>query len=88
VLLVLLVGYGVANIFFWNRSLLLAFGQAEYPLKVSFLTMLAKVGLAFLIVPILGYMAEAALFSAYFVVSVGLMVIRGVGEIRDKENFS
>jgi len=88
VLLVLLVGYGVANIFFWNRSLLLAFGKAEYPLKVSFLTMLGKVGLAFLIVPVLGYMAEAALFSAYFVVSVGVMVIKGLGEIRERENFS
>jgi len=85
VLLVLLVGYGVANIFFWNRSLLLAFGKAEVPLKVSFLTMLGKVGLAFLIVPVLGYMAEAALFSAYFVVSVGVMVIRGLGEIRQRE---
>ena len=85
VLLVLLVGYGVANIFFWNRSLLLAFGQAEYPLKVSFLTMLGKVGLAFLIVPVWGYLAEAALFSAYFVISVGVMTVRGLGEIRRRE---
>jgi O-antigen/teichoic acid export membrane protein len=87
VLLVLLIGYGVANIFFWNRSLLLAFGQAEYPLKVSFLAMLGKVGLAFLIVPALGYMAEAALFSAYFVVSVGMMTIRGLGEIKERESY-
>lgn len=87
VLLVLLIGYGVANIFFWNRSLLLAFGQAEFPLKVSFLAMLGKVGLAFLIVPALGYMAEAALFSGYFVVSVGMMTIRGLGEIRERESY-
>jgi O-antigen/teichoic acid export membrane protein len=87
VLLVLLIGYGVANIFFWNRSLLLAFGQAEYPLKVSFLAMLGKVGLAFLIVPTLGYMAEAALFSGYFVVSVGMMTIRGLGEIKERESY-
>jgi O-antigen/teichoic acid export membrane protein len=85
VLLVLLIGYGVANIFFWNRSLLLAFGKAGYPLKVSFLTMLGKVILAFLIVPVLGYMAEASLFSAYFVVSVGVMVVRGLGEVRERE---
>lgn len=87
VLLVLLIGYGVANIFFWNRSLLLAFGEAEYPLKVSFLAMLGKVGLAFLIVPALGYMAEAALFSGYFVVSVGMMTIRGLGEIKERESY-
>ena len=82
VLLVLLIGYGVANIFFWDRSLLLAFGKAELPLRVSFFTMVGKVGLAFLIVPVLGYLAEAALFSAYFVVSVGILVMMGMREIR------
>lgn len=82
VLLVLLIGFGVANIFYWNRSLLLAFGRAELPLRVSFFAMVGKVGLAFLIVPVLGYLAEAALFSAYFVVTVGVMVIQGLTEIR------
>ncbi len=78
VLLVLLIGFGIANVFFWNRSLLLAFGKADYPLKVSFLAMLGKVILAFLIVPRLGYLAEAALFSGYFLVSVGVMVWYGL----------
>ncbi|MBG0770999.1 MAG: hypothetical protein H0S82_04785, partial [Anaerolineaceae bacterium] len=82
VLLVILIGFGIANIFFWDRSLLLAFGKAELPLKVSFFAMLGKVALAFLIVPKLGYLAEAALFSAYFVVTVGVLVWRGLGEIR------
>jgi len=82
VLLVLMIGYGVANIFFWDRTLLLAFGKAELPLLVNFFAMAGKVGLAFLIVPVLGYMAEAALFSAYFVVSVGVLVIMGFREIR------
>jgi O-antigen/teichoic acid export membrane protein len=82
VLLVILVGFGLANILFWDRSLLLAFGKAELPLKVSFFTMLAKVVLAFLIVPTLGYLAEAALFSAYFVVTVGILAGKGLAEIR------
>jgi O-antigen/teichoic acid export membrane protein len=82
VLLVILIGFGIANIFFWDRSLLLAFGKAELPLKVSFFTMLGKVLLAFLIVPKLGYLAEAALFSAYFVVTVGILASRGLAEIR------
>jgi O-antigen/teichoic acid export membrane protein len=81
VLLVLLIGYGVANIFFWDRSLLLAFGKAELPLKVSFFAMLGKVLLAVLLVPLLGYLAEAALFSAYFVVSVGIITLKGLSEI-------
>jgi O-antigen/teichoic acid export membrane protein len=81
VLLILLIGYGMANIFFWDRNLLLAFGKAGTPLKVSFLAMVGKVGLAFLIVPVLGYLAEAALFSAYFVVTVGVLTWLGVREI-------
>jgi O-antigen/teichoic acid export membrane protein len=62
--------------------LLLAFGKAELPLRVSFFAMLGKVGLAFLIVPVLGYLAEAALFSAYFVVTVGILVYKGLAEVR------
>jgi len=81
VLLVLLIGFGIANIFFWDRTLLLSFGKAELPLRVSFVAMLGKVGLAFLIVPLLGYLAEAALFSGYFVVSVGVLVWLGLSEI-------
>jgi len=88
VMLVLLIGFGVANIFFWDRSLLLAFGKAELPLKVSFFAMVAKVGLAFLIVPILGYLAEAALFSAYFVFSVGILVVFGLSEIRKQSQLN
>lgn len=81
VLLVLLVGFGAANIFFWNRPLLLAQGLAGYPLKIGFFAMLVKVALAFILLPWAGYLTEAALLSAYFVVSVGLMVWRGLREI-------
>jgi O-antigen/teichoic acid export membrane protein len=86
VLLVLLIGFGMANVFFWDRSLLLSFGKAELPLRVSFFAMLGKVVLAFLIVPVLGYLAEAALFSAYFVVSVGILVYYGLREIQQRSN--
>ena len=72
----------MANIFFWDRSLLLSFGKAELPLRVSFFAMLGKVVLAFLLVPVLGYLAEAVLFSAYFVVSVSVLVLQGLAVIR------
>jgi len=88
VLLVLVIGYGIANVFFWDRSLLLAFGKAEMPLRVSFFAMLGKVLLAFLIVPVLGYLAEAALFSAYFVISVGILTLKGLAEIRHRSKFA
>jgi O-antigen/teichoic acid export membrane protein len=88
VLLVLVIGYGIANVFFWDRSLLLAFGKAELPLRVSFFTMLGKVVLAFLIVPVFGYLAEAALFSAYFVISVGILTLKGLAKIRHQSSLA
>lgn len=84
VLMVLLIGFGVANIFFWGRTLLLAQGLAGYPLKVGFWTMLAKVALSFILIRGfgMGYLTEAALLSGYFTVSVGLIVWTGLREIR------
>jgi O-antigen/teichoic acid export membrane protein len=81
ILLILLVGFGVTNILYWNRSLLLALGYPDYPLKVVFYAMLAKVALAFWLVPRLGYLMEAGLLSAYFIFTVGLIVWRGLGHV-------
>jgi O-antigen/teichoic acid export membrane protein len=81
ILMVLLIGFGFANVFFWNRPLLLAQGLAHFPLKIGFWAMVAKVSLAFVLLPWAGYMTEAALLSGYFVVSVGIMVWRGLREV-------
>ncbi len=80
-LMILLVGYGVANIFFWNRPLLLAQGQADYPFWVSFWAMLAKVGLALALLPRTNYLVEAGLLSGYFIITVGLIAWRGLREV-------
>lgn len=85
VLLILLVGFGVANIFFWSRPLLLAQGLAGYPLMVNFWSMLAKVALMFALLPHAGYLTEAGLLSGYFLVSVGLIVLRGLRKIKQAE---
>ncbi len=77
-LLVLLVGFGVANILYWNRSLLLALHQPVFPFRVMLWTGLAKVLLAFVLVPRFGLVAEAALLSAYLAVSVGIITYRGL----------
>ncbi len=82
VLLLLLAGYGVANILFWNRPLLLAQGMAGYALSVSFWSMLGKVALALVLLPRAGYLAEAGFLSLYFAVSVGVMVWRGLRGVR------
>jgi O-antigen/teichoic acid export membrane protein len=85
VLLILLVGFGLANILFWNRPLLLALGKAEIPLRVGFWGMLIKVALAFVLLPAAGYLAEAWLLSAYFVVTVGLIVWQGFRNLKVME---
>ena len=76
--MVLLVGFGFANIFFWNRPLLLAFGKAEYAFWVAFVGMIGKVALAFLLLPQSGYLMEAWLLAAYFIITVGSMVWKGL----------
>jgi len=79
--LILLIGFGMANILYWNRPLLLSLGMPTYPLKVMAFAGLAKIGLSFLLVPEYGYMAQAALMSGYFVISVGMIVWKGINEI-------
>lgn len=85
VLLILLVGFGLANILFWNRPLLLALGKAGIPLRVGFWGMLIKVALAFVLLPAAGYLAEAWLLSAYFVLTVGLIVWQGFRNLKVME---
>jgi len=85
VLLVLLAGYGTANTLFWNRPLLLAQGLAGYALRVSFAAMALKVALALVLLPRTGYLAEAAILSGYFILSVGWMTWRGLRGLRQAE---
>lgn len=85
VLLVLLIGFGVANIFFWSRPLLLVQGLADFQLKVNFWAMAAKIALAFALLPWAGYLTEAGLMSGYFVVTVLIIVWRGLRTINQAE---
>ena len=84
-MLLFLVGLGFANIFFWNRPLLLSLGLPLVPYRVSLICGIAKVGLAFLLVPRFGLNMEAFLLSAFFVVSISIIVLRGFKEIRKRE---
>jgi len=84
-LIALLVGQVFNYILFWNRPLLLSLGLPEFPLKATVAAGLAKMALAFPLVPLYGYVAEAALLSFYYLVSVGVIVWRGVKEIKVRE---
>jgi O-antigen/teichoic acid export membrane protein len=87
-LIALLVGFTFNYILFWNRPLLLSLGLPQYPLKATVVAGVAKLALAFPLVPRFGYVAEAALLSLYYIASVGAIVLRGVKEIRQNENRS
>jgi len=76
--LILLVGYGAANILFWNRPLLLAQGQAAFPFQVSFWAMIVKLALMFILLPRTGPWAAAVLLSAYLLVTVVIIAWRGI----------
>jgi O-antigen/teichoic acid export membrane protein len=84
-LVILLIGYGVANVANWNRPLLLALGYPNYPLVVAAITGAIEIILLFLLVPIGGYLVGAAIFSAYLAVSVLINVRRGLALISQAE---
>lgn len=83
--LILLIGYGAANVFFWNRPLLLAQGQAGYPFQVSFAAMLVKLVLTFFLLPRSSLWVAAALLSGYLLVTVIFISWRGLRGIRRAE---
>jgi len=84
-LMALLVGMVFNFTFFWNRPLLLSFSLPTFPLMAIIIAGVLKVGLAFPLVPRFGYVMEAGLLSFYYIGSVGLMVWRGLDEIRRQE---
>ena len=83
--MILMFGYGIANIIFWNRTLLLTFSEADYATMVSFYTMIAKTFLTIVFVPRGAYYIEAILLSAYLAVSVLIMAFRGLYDLKKAE---
>jgi O-antigen/teichoic acid export membrane protein len=84
-LLILLPGYGCANVFNWNRPLLLALGLPGYPLKISTWVGLAKTVMTLFFLPIWGYLAEAAILSGYLLITVLANVWRGLRQLKFTE---
>ena len=79
---ILLLGYGFATIFHWNRPLLLALGKPSFPVVAAAIVGAAQIALIFFFVPRFGYLGMAALLSGYLIISIGLIVWRGLSEIR------
>jgi O-antigen/teichoic acid export membrane protein len=85
-LLILLVGFGLANVLHWNRPLLLALGKPTFPVIVAAIVGALEIGLTFWLVPQYGYLAESAIFSGFFVLSIGVIVWRGLTTIKRQES--
>ena len=84
-IVILLVGYGCANILNWNRPLLLALGKPAYPLFVAGIVGAVEVALIFIFVPRGSYLTAAIIFSGYLAVSIIWMVLRGLTLIKREE---
>lgn len=74
--LILIFGYTFVNIFYWNRVALLSLSRPVFPTIVNFIGMLLKVSAIILFVPRFGYLAFAALLSAYYIFTVGIAAVR------------
>ncbi len=77
-IMILLLGYACANIFNWNRPLLLALGRPRYPLLVAGIVGTVELLLIFWLVPSGTYLTASAIFSGYLAVSILWMVWRGM----------
>ena len=71
-LMIMLAGFLVANTFYWNRIALLTLGRPDFPTKVNLVLAVAKIIGILLLVPKFGYLASAALFAGYYILSTSL----------------
>ncbi len=81
-LMVLLVGYGISNLVFWNRPLLMALDLPAYPFWATLISGALKLGLAFLVIPQFGFIGAAFLLTGYFLISGLAMAARGLLQLR------
>jgi O-antigen/teichoic acid export membrane protein len=80
-LVILLIGFGFTNIFYWNRAALLALNRPVYPTIINFIGMILKVTGIFLFAGF-GAVAFAALLAGYYIFTVGLAAIKVQRDVR------
>lgn len=86
--MILLFGFGISNVLFWNRSIFLSFGKANIPLYILLVGAVLKIGLSFILVPKFGITAQAWLLTANLLLTVGVLTVIGLMLIRKMENVS
>jgi O-antigen/teichoic acid export membrane protein len=64
---------------------LLALGLPEFPVYVTLAAGIIKLALSFWLVPVYGVAAAGGLLSFYYIASVGMMVLRGLKDLGNRE---
>ncbi len=83
-LLILLLGYIVANTLYWRRPALLALGYPDYPMKINLILAALKVVGIILLVPAYGYLASAALLAGFYWMTSLLSLLKIWGVMTSK----
>ncbi len=83
--MILFVGYGIANTFFWNRPLSLSLGDPYFPLAISTVIGAGKLVASTILLPVYGIGAQAVLMSLYFSITIFLILIRAIRTIGNME---
>ena len=85
ILLILIIGYGFAGIFSWNRSLFLSLGKPGYPILVTTLMGVIELGLMAYLVPAGGRLVLTAIFAGYLIAASGFISLRGIWAIHRRQ---
>jgi O-antigen/teichoic acid export membrane protein len=64
---------------------MLSLGKAGYPVLILILTGVIELALIFALVPQYGYLMMGGILSGYFIVSTGLISLRGVWEVQRRQ---
>jgi O-antigen/teichoic acid export membrane protein len=84
-LLILLVGFLVANIFLWRRQLLLVLGLPEFATKLNLVLAGLKVAGIFLLTPRGGYLANAGLLAGFYIAASAVGAWKGLTTLKTRE---
>jgi O-antigen/teichoic acid export membrane protein len=83
-LLIMLVGFLVANAFYWARPALLALGLPDYATKVNVLVTAVKVVGVLILLPRIGYLGSAIMLAVSYVLGISLSVLKVRDTIRGR----
>jgi O-antigen/teichoic acid export membrane protein len=84
ILVILVVGYFIMNLFYWNRVGLLTLNRPVYPTVVNFVFMVVKITLMFAFIPPMETTFMAILFSGYLLFTTLFAVVRVYSDLNAK----